>query len=80
MHWFNKDTVPCKLEIFSEDALKNLLSKDSLLSNISDALSPALLPAVKFAITVGKGELRKSLILLSFLLLFLLYSFLQAFP
>ena len=39
MHWFNKDTVSCKQEIFSDDALRSLLSKESFLSNVSDALS-----------------------------------------
>ena len=58
MRCFNKDTVSCKLEIYS---------KDSLLSNVSDAFSAALLPAVKFAITGEKGGARKSLILLLFL-------------
>ena len=47
MHWFNKDTVSCKQEIFSDDAVGSLLSKKSLLSNVSGALSPALLPAAK---------------------------------
>ena len=39
----------------SEYALGSLLSKDSLLSNVSDALSPALLLAGKFTIPGEKG-------------------------
>ena len=31
MHWFNKGTVSCKQKIFSEDALRSLLFKDSFL-------------------------------------------------
>ena len=51
MHWFNKGTVSCKQEAFPEDAVRSLLSKGSLLlSNISDAPSPALQAAAKFAI------------------------------
>ena len=53
MHWFNKDTV-CKQEIFSDDAVNSLLSKKYLLSNVSDALSPVLLPAAKFVTTGEK--------------------------
>ena len=68
--------VSCKQKIFSDDALRNLISKDSFLSNVSYALSSALLPAAKFAITGGKGKMRKSLILLPFLLLlFILFTF-----
>ena len=75
MHWFNKNVVFCKQEIYSDNALKSLLSKESLLSNVSDALSPVLVPAAKSVNTGEKGELRKSLMQLSFLLLFLFYSF-----
>ena len=79
MHCFSKDAVSCKQEILSDDALRSLLSKESLLSNVSDALSPALLPAAKSVNTGEKGELRKSLVQLSFLLLFLFYSFWHTF-
>ena len=41
MHWFNKDTISCKLESFFRDALRNWPSKDSSLFNVSDALSPS---------------------------------------
>ena len=59
MHWFNKDTV-CKQEIFSDNAVKSLLSKKYLLSNVSDALSPVLLPAAKF-VTTGEKVNQESL-------------------
>ena len=68
MNWLQKG-VFCKQEIFSENALKGLLYKDSLFLSVSETIFPALLAAVKFAVTRDKGELRKSLMLLSFLLL-----------
>ena len=58
-------------------ALRSLISKESFLSKVSDALSPALLPAVKFAITEEKGELRKSLLLLSVLSLHFFFVFIH---
>ena len=69
MHLSNNDTVSWKQEIFSDNAVRSLFSKVSLLSNISGALYLALLQVTKLAITGEKGELRKSLIQLSFLLL-----------
>ena len=80
MNWLNKDTVSCKQEFFSDDAVRSLFSKESLLSNVSDALYPALLPPPKVAVTEEKGELKMSLIQLLFLLIFLFYSFLDVFP
>ena len=70
MHWFNKNVVFYKQQIYSVNALKSLLSKACLLPNFSDALSPVLVPAAKSVNTGEKGELRKSLMQLSFLLLF----------
>ena len=49
MHWFNKNVVFCKQEIYSDNALKS-----------SDALSPVLVPAAKSVNTGEKGELRKT--------------------
>ena len=51
MHWVYKDTASWKQIFFSENALGSLLSKDSLFSNVSDALSLVLLPADKFSMT-----------------------------
>ena len=45
MSWFNTDSL----------LQRSLLPKDSLLSNVSDALSSAVLSAAKFAITGEKG-------------------------
>ena len=73
MHWFKKDTVSCKQEIFSGSVVRSLSSKD-------DALFPELLAAPKFAIAGEKGQFRKSSTQLSFLLLFLFYLFLHACP
>ena len=75
MHWFNQDTTSCKQEIFSEDALGKL-SFQRLFFPMSVIHSPALLSADKFSITGEKGELRKLLILFSFLLvLYILFIF-----
>ena len=79
MNWLQKG-VFCKQEIFSENALKGLLYKDSLFLSVSETIFPALLAAVKFAVTRDKGELRKSLMLLSFLLLlFITFIFTRIF-
>ena len=75
MHWFSK--VSCKQEIFSADALRSFLSKESLFSNVSDTHSPELLPAAKFAITGEKGELRKSFIQLSFVILCFIWFYMH---
>ena len=53
MHWFNKNSVFCKQDIYSDNALRSLLSKECLLSNVSDALSPVLVPAAK-SVNTGK--------------------------
>ena len=75
MQWFNKDIVSFKQEIFSDDAARSLFFEESPLSNVSNSPYPALLSAPKFALTGEKGELRKSLIQLSFLLLFFVVFF-----
>ena len=53
MNWLQKG-VFCKQEIFSENALRGLLYKDSLFLSVSETLFPALLAAVKFVITGEK--------------------------
>ena len=53
MNWLQK-RVFCKQEIFSENALRGLLYKDSVFLSVSETLFPALLAAVKFVITGEK--------------------------
>ena len=63
-----KTQSPVKKNFFLDDALRSLLSsKNSILSSVSGVFYPAA--SNVFAIAGGKSELRKSLILLSFLLL-----------
>ena len=61
---FDKDTFFCKEELFSENTLRSLPWKGSLLFSVSDILYPAAHSV--FVIIGGKGELRKSLILVLF--------------
>ena len=68
MHVFNKETASCKAEILLEDAWSLLSSKISLLSSVSDLFPPAFSDVFPIGIAAEKGELIKSLTLLSFLL------------
>ena len=74
MHIFKNETVPCKEEIFSDDASSLLSNKNSLFFSVSNAFSlvasgsDMFLIGIGFGIAGGKVELRNSFKLLSFLL------------